>query len=168
MLIVCSLENVDRAYAENQPSRVISLLSEDEVMPSFEGLADGAHLKLYVERDDCSSAISSAAERRAREIVNFVNNWDGDGDILVHCNRGVSRSMAAAFVVLCMLRPSEAEAALAAELRAAAPHADPCVLIVAFADELLDRDGRMIDAIEDLSPPCAEIAAPLLTLPLAA
>jgi len=168
MLIVCSLDSAQTAFAENSPSQVVSLLSVDETMPTFAGLPEEAHLKLYAERDDCSSAIGAAAESRARDIIAFLEKWDRQGNVLIHCNRGVSRSMAAAFITLCLLRPDDDEAILAKELRNAAPHADPCLLTVAYADDILDRDGRMIDAIQDLTPPCAEIEAPMLTLPIAA
>ena len=57
---------------------------------------------------------------------------------------------------------------IARRLRQAAPYADPCPLLVAYADEIMGRDGRMIDAIDDLPPPCPEISAPTLTLHIAA
>ena len=168
MLIVSPLRKVYDVWSERRPSRVISLLSQDESVPAFEGLNPDFHLKLYVERDACAATISDAAKGRAEEIIRFSQAWDGVGDIMLHCNRGVSRSMAAAFIILCMRDPNKAEALLAASLRRAAPHADPCPLIVSHADDLLDRDGRMLDAIEDLPPPCADTAAPVVTLPLAA
>ncbi len=165
MLIISSLDGVANAYETHKPARVISLLSEDEALPAFEGLDPARHLKLYVERDACSLTISNAARRRAEEIVAFLRAWDRTGDILIHCNLGVSRSMAAGFITLCLFRNDD-EAAIAQELRNAAPHADPCPLIVAYADDLLSRDGRMLDAIEDLPPPCSATGAPVLTLPL--
>jgi predicted protein tyrosine phosphatase len=104
--------------------------------------------------------------RRVEDVVGFVRKWDGRGDILVHCSRGVSRSTAAAFVVMCLREPNTAEAALASRLRAAAPFADPCPLLIAYADALMGRGGRMIDAIEDLPPPIPTIRAPTVALPL--
>ncbi len=168
MLLISSLEGIDAAWQTYHPKRVISLLSDDEPMPSFKGLDAQAHLALYVEKESCARTISNAAKERARRIVNFVEAWDGDGDILVHCNRGVSRSTAAAFVVMCMREPHTHEANLMKRLRTAAPHADPCPLLVTYADEILGRDGAMIDAVDDLGPPCAAATGPLTTLPLAA
>jgi predicted protein tyrosine phosphatase len=168
MLIVSSLDAAHKAFAAYEPARVISLLSGDETVPKFEGVAPERHLSLYVERESCGRTISAAARERAGEIVDFIRKWNGDGDILIHCNRGVSRSTAAAFIIMCMRAPKEKEAALAETLRKAAPYADPCPLLVSYADELLGRDGRMVEAIEDLPPPSPAISAPLLTLPLAA
>lgn len=166
MLIVSSLSDACRAYAEYAPARVISLLSDDDAVPCFDALPAERHLQLYVDRESCGESINAAARQRANDIVRFVRMWDGRGDILIHCNRGVFRSTAAAFVVMCLREPNSAEASLASRLRAAAPFADPCPLLIAYADELLDRDGRMIEAIEDLPPPVPAIRAPTVTLPL--
>ena len=168
MLIVSSLAGAADAYARRRPARVISLLSEEEAAPKFAGLDPSRHLMLYVDRESCAATINDAARARAREIIDFIRRWDGKGDILVHCNRGVSRSTAAAFLILCMLEPGTPEAALLKRLRAAAPHADPCPLLINYADELLGRDGRMTDALDDLSPPCPAISAPLAEVSLAA
>ncbi|MEX0645631.1 MAG: hypothetical protein WD076_09985 [Parvularculaceae bacterium] len=167
-MIVSSLEAAHKAYAAYAPTRVISLLSGDEAVPQFEGVAPERHLRLYVERESCGQTISAAARERAGEIVEFIRQWKGEGDILIHCNRGVSRSTAAAYIIMCMRAPKEKESALAESLRKAAPYADPCPLLVSYADELLGRDGRMIEAIEDLPAPSPAISAPLLTLQVAA
>ena len=169
MLIVSSLAGAGDAYRLHRPDRVISLLSEEEAAPAFPGLDPGKRLLLYVDRESCAATISKAASARAREIIDFANAWDGKGDILIHCNRGVSRSTAAAFIIMCMKEPGISEQALMKRLRAVAPHADPCPMLVNYADEILGRGGRMTDAVDDLSPPCgAGMAAPLAMVKLAA
>lgn len=168
MLIVSPLVSAADAYARLKPGRVISLLSEDEAVPAFPGLEPSGHLKLYVAEESCAATIAKAASERARDIVEFARAWDGAGDILVHCNRGVSRSTAAAFIILCIREPETPEAALMTRIRAAAPHADPCPLFVAYADEILGRGGRMTDALEDLCPPCSAMPAPIATVKVAA
>lgn len=123
---------------------------------------------LYVNDESCAETLKNGAEKRARALIDFVRNWDGQGDILVHCNRGVSRSPAAAFIIACAMAPDISEAAILAGIRRAAPHADPCPLIVDFADDLLGRKGRMFDAVQDLAPPCTALTAPTVTIQLAA
>jgi len=168
MLIISSLAGAADAFRKHQPVRVISLLSEEDAAPTFEGLAPGRHLSLYVNRESCAESINRAARARAKEIIDFAGAWDGAGDILVHCSRGVSRSTAAAFIILCLKEPQTPEAELMKRLRAVAPHADPCPLLVNYADELMGRDGRMADALDDLCPPCTAISAPLALVKLAA
>ena len=102
MLIVSSLSGAADAFRKCQPKRVISLLSEEEEAPAFPGVDPDKHLLLYVDRESCAQTISRAASARARDIVNFAKDWKGDGDLLIHCNRGVSRSTAAAFIIMCM------------------------------------------------------------------
>jgi predicted protein tyrosine phosphatase len=168
MLIISSLAGAADAFRTHQPVRVISLLSEEETPPAFAGLAPGRHLSLYVDRESCAASISRAAQARAKEIIDFASAWDGAGDILVHCSRGVSRSTAAAYIIMCLKEPQTPEADLMKRLRAVAPHADPCPLLVNYADDLLGRDGRMADAVDDLCPPCTAISAPLALVKLAA
>lgn len=164
MLIICSLQNALDSYRRHRPARVVSLLSEDEETPGFPGCEAARHLKLYVEDESCAATINAAARRRAREIIDFVEAWKRDGalsgNILVHCNRGVSRSTAAAYIILCAANPDADESALLKLIRRAAPHADPCPLIISYADEILGRDGRMLDALDDLGPPVAVLSAP--------
>ncbi len=168
MLIVSSLAGAPDAFRKHRPSCVISLLSEEEEAPKFDGLDPKSHLLLYVDRESCAETISKAARARARDIVDFIARWDGAGDILIHCNRGVARSPAAAFIILCMREPDTPEADLMMRLRRAAPHADPCPLLVTYADEILGRDGRMADAVDDLCPPSPAISAPVAMVILAA
>ncbi|MDZ7628081.1 MAG: hypothetical protein U5J99_06690 [Parvularculaceae bacterium] len=168
MLLISSLAGAADAYARLKPGRVISLLSEDEAVPVFPGLTLSNHLKLYVARESCAATISKAARERARDIIEFARAWDGAGDILIHCNRGVSRSTAAAFIILCIREPDTPETALMRRIRAAAPHADPCPLFVAYADDILERGGRMTDALDDLCPPCSAMPAPLASVRVAA
>ncbi|MCB2114306.1 MAG: hypothetical protein KDD85_12275 [Parvularculaceae bacterium] len=167
MLIVSSLVGAADAYRKYEAARVISLLSEEEEAPDFDGLDSNRHLLLYVDRESCAQTINKAARARARDIIDFVSRWDGGGDILIHCNRGVARSTAAAYIIMCMREPETAEESLAQRLRKAAPHADPCPLLVTYADEILDRDGRMADAIDDLCAPCPTISAPVAIVSLA-
>lgn len=167
-MIVSSLAGAADAYARLKPGRVISLLSEDEAAPVFPGLPPDRHLTLYADRESCSVSIAEAAKSRARKIIEFTQRWDGAGDILIHCNRGVARSTAAAFIILCMREPQTPEVALMRRLRCAAPHADPCPLFVTYADEILGRGGRMAEALDDLCAPCSAMPAPLATVKVAA
>jgi predicted protein tyrosine phosphatase len=68
--------------------------------------------------------------------------------MVVHCYAGISRSTAAAFVSVCVLNPQRDEMKIAVALRRASPTALPNIRIVRLADSLLERDGRMVTAIE--------------------
>ncbi|WP_420132871.1 tyrosine phosphatase family protein [Rhodopseudomonas sp.] len=81
-----------------------------------------------------------------RRIVEFGRACRADEDVLVHCWMGVSRSPAAAYVMACERSPGD-EVRIADELRRASPTATPNKLVVALADDLLSRNGRLVDAI---------------------
>jgi predicted protein tyrosine phosphatase len=63
--------------------------------------------------------------------------------VLVHCHAGVSRSTAAAAILMCQHAPGQEEAAFLKllELR---KHGWPNTRMVQFADTLLKRDGAML------------------------
>ncbi|MEM6413253.1 MAG: hypothetical protein AAF720_01165 [Pseudomonadota bacterium] len=166
MLVLTSLENAQTAFAQHRPNCVVSLLSEDEETPCFRGLANDHHVKLYMDDESCATAINNAAQKRTRDLVKFINNWDRLGSIMVHCNRGVSRSAAAAFIILCALDSDTDEATIIQNLRRVAPHIDPCPLFVSYADAELSRGGKMLDALEDLGPPSPILYAPTVQLPI--
>jgi predicted protein tyrosine phosphatase len=65
-----------------------------------------------------------------------------------------------------MLSPPGRELEIAQELRRRAPHAQPNARIIAFADALLDRDGRMVDAIDAIGPGKVVFEGVLFSLPV--
>ena len=83
-------------------------------------------------------------------LINFVRAWDRANPLVVHCYAGISRSTAGAFVAACALNPHRDELAIARELRRASPTATPNPRIVAIADRMLGRDGRMSAAIDPI------------------
>lgn len=81
------------------------------------------------------------------ELFAFLRRWDRETPLLIHCYAGVSRSTAIAFAALCFLVPATSETEHANRLRAASPTATPNPRIVALADAVLGRQGRMTAAI---------------------
>ncbi len=83
-------------------------------------------------------------------LLDFVRAWDRAHPMLIHCYAGVSRSTAAAYVAACALRRDFCEFETAQTLRALSPTATPNARIIAIADNLLGRGGRMISAINEI------------------
>jgi predicted protein tyrosine phosphatase len=84
------------------------------------------------------------------DIINFVRGWDKEAPMLIHCYAGVSRSTAAAYIAMLVLKPELNEMQLASELRKLSPTATPNPHIIALADGILGREGRMIAAIKSI------------------
>ncbi len=86
-----------------------------------------------------------------RALLAFAERWRAAEDapaLVLHCWMGVSRSPAAAYIVQCALNPEADERALARELRRLAPFATPNARLIALADDLLGRGGRMVAAMK--------------------
>lgn len=70
-----------------------------------------------------------------------------DGHLLVHCHMGVSRSTAAMLTLLAQANPDVEEDRLFERLREIRPQAWPNSLMIGFADDLLERKGRLNAAL---------------------
>ncbi len=158
-IVISSLEAAPAACDHCSPGFVVSILDrEDETPKRFQGLPADRHLKLDQDAKESDMA---------RAVIEFARNWAAtDENVLIHCHRGVARSTAIAYIMMCVREPGMCEEKIAARLRSAAPHADPNVLLVSEADQLLSRNDRMVGAILDLCPCCPTVCAPIVTLPV--
>jgi predicted protein tyrosine phosphatase len=86
------------------------------------------------------------------QVLNFVRSWDRSAPLVVHCYAGISRSTASAFAAACALNPHRDEIAIARQIRSASPIAAPNRLIVSLADKALQRQGRMLRALDAMGP----------------
>ncbi len=89
-------------------------------------------------------------ERHVAEMLAFFTRWDRQAPLLIHCYAGVSRSTAAAFIGACALSPTRSEMEIATALRAASPTATPNARMIGLADQLLEREGRMVEAVTSI------------------
>jgi predicted protein tyrosine phosphatase len=144
-LIVCPLHAVDDEIERSSPARLVSLLSPDQTAPEARPGVPQLTLRFH---DIARPRPGFIAPNRAMvaDILAFGAAWSEPGHLLVHCWMGISRSTAAALILACAANPSRAEADVARELRRASPAATPNPLIVMLADELLERDGRLVAA----------------------
>ncbi len=171
MIVVSTLEHAEDAFKKYAPGFVISVLDTDEPTPPvFKSIPKGNHLKII---EDCSKAANvEDCENRCAKLLALAKNWRAapapKPPILIHCHKGVSRSMAIAYVLMCAIETGKCERKIASRLREAAPHADPNLMLVSEADAMLERDDRMVEAILDLCPSCGAVGKPVITLPVAA
>jgi predicted protein tyrosine phosphatase len=70
--------------------------------------------------------------------------------LLIHCRYGASRSPAAAYAILCLWLGDGREVQARDLLLRIWPEAVPNLLIVAYADKLLRREGKMVEAMQAL------------------
>ena len=133
-------------------SHVISLLGVEGTAARPDGVLPENHLSLAV--DDIAMDIAGYAapgRRHVEELIAFARDWQRQGPIICHCYAGISRSSAAAMILLALYNPGrEREAAV--RLRAAGEHIQPNRLIIRHADDLLGLDGALIDAVQAIGP----------------
>lgn len=149
VLIVCGLEAVARMAAARAPSHMITLINPETPVDTPKGVADERHLRLGInDIVEPMEGMIAPDEGCVRRILEFGRTWDERAPMLIHCWAGISRSTAAAFVLACERSPEADELSIARVMRRAAPHAYPNRRIVALADDLLGRSGRMVDAVD--------------------
>jgi predicted protein tyrosine phosphatase len=147
MIVVSPLEHLDATATRHRPSHVLTLLSpghEDDPSqePPFE-----QHLQLYFhDITEAREGLIAPDRGTIGAILDFARGWTGTRPMLVHCWAGISRSSAAAYMIACTRNPG-CESDIADELRRRAPFATPNRLMVALADDVLQRSGRMVDAV---------------------
>ena len=151
ILIVCGLAEVPSVIAARRPSHMVTLLDPSTMIDTPEGLSPGRHLKLGV--NDISVPMEGMippGELEVLKLLEFGRGWDEAAPMLIHCWAGISRSTASAFVIACDKSPAANEKTMAFSMRRAARHAMPNRRIIALADDMLGRRGRMVDAIDAL------------------
>ena len=151
MIHVCSLSRLQETVDGTGARHVVSLLGDEARIDRPNGIAPENHLWLRLH--DISGPLDGyivPEEQHVADLFDFVRCWDRQAPLVVHCFAGISRSTASAYATVCALNPQRAEAAIAQALRRASPTATPNSRIVALADRLLGRDGRMIAAVETI------------------
>ncbi|MBV9995126.1 MAG: hypothetical protein JO127_07925 [Caulobacteraceae bacterium] len=149
VLIVTPLSRLSQLIAERSPSHVITLLSPEEMIETPAGLEPARHLRLGVhDIAGPQEGLTAPSPEMVEQILSFHAAWDARAPMVIHCWAGISRSTASAFAILCHRNPEADERAIALGMRRAAPHAYPNRRIVALADDILGRRGRMVEAVE--------------------
>lgn len=151
MIIVCGLQAAQSQIEIHNARNVISILGPETPHRNFIGVVPERHLRLtFNDINAEADGLVAPQYGDAKKLVEFVRDWDQSHPLLIHCWAGISRSTASAFAALCVLRPEADEMALAIELREASPSATPNRLITAQVDRLLQREGRMMNAVEQI------------------
>ena len=149
VLIVTPLSRLHGVIARRKPSHLITLLSPGEMIETPTGFDPARHLRVGVhDIAEDEEGMTAPTAPMVEQVLEFARGWDARAPMLIHCWAGISRSTASAFAIACQRNPGADELAIAMAMRLAAPHAYPNRRIVALADDLLGRGGRMIHAVE--------------------
>ncbi len=117
------------AFAGFAPHRRVSLRFHDIIEPTPD--------RLLPSRDDVERLLAFGRE---------LGEPAGGRHLLVHCHAGVSRSTAAAALILAQAHPDRPARAALERVAQIRPRAWPNLRILEFGDALLGRDGEIVAA----------------------
>jgi len=154
MLTICGISELPD-QRERSVTHVLSILDPDHPDPeAFE--AYDPHQRTILRFHDIIEPIPGMilpepehveAVMRFGEEVAEGRGERAEGHLLVHCHMGVSRSTAAMLTLMAQTHPGESEDRLFERLADIRPQAWPNSRMVAFADDLLSRNGRLTEAL---------------------
>jgi predicted protein tyrosine phosphatase len=151
MIHVCSLARLHETVQQSGALHIVTLLKHTDRVERPTHISESNHLILGL--DDITGPMDGyvmPCEEHVDKLISFVRGWNRTRPLVIHCYAGISRSTAGAYVAACALNVQRSELAIAHELRRASTTATPNARIVALADRVLGRDGRMVAAIESI------------------
>lgn len=151
MIHVCSLARMEQTVARSGAERLLSLLAAGTDVTRPASIARENHLHLVMhDIAVAQDGMTMPGEEHVRSLLDFGRRWDQARPLVIHCYAGISRSTASAYIIAAALAPGRDEMELAQTLRALSPSATPNPRLIAVADMLLDRKGRMVEAIQSI------------------
>ncbi|MGZ9190485.1 MAG: tyrosine phosphatase family protein [Nitrospira sp.] len=145
-ITICGLTEL-AAHATSGFSHVISILDPEWLDPEdFEGY--GPHRRVVYRFDDVvevRAGVTAPNERDVEALLDFGRMLAKESvdRLLIHCHAGVSRSTAAAIILMAQNNRGR-EDEVFAELARLRPRSWPNALMVGIADGLLDRGGTLV------------------------
>jgi len=146
---ICGIDELD-GFSAAGVTHVLSLL--DPGWPAPENLAAFArHSRLDLRFHDIVDALPGLRPPGPEDVAALLAFGralaETDGThLLVHCQKGMSRSTAALTVILAQARPNMPAAEIMAEIVRMRPRAWPNLRILELGDRLLDRGGTLVAA----------------------
>ncbi|MFB6263751.1 MAG: hypothetical protein ABEL76_09035 [Bradymonadaceae bacterium] len=154
-ILVRSLADAEREIPKLDASdAIVSIGAPETQAPDGFDHENDRHLRL--EFDDVATDRPQFGEDRVRpprkdHIIQLVENAETllEAELVYcHCAAGVSRSSAAAYILHCFARDHGEESEALEAVKDENPHASPNSLMVEYADEVLERSGNMMDALQ--------------------
>jgi predicted protein tyrosine phosphatase len=153
MIHVCSLALLPDTVKATGASHVITVMADVQKVQRPPSITADNHLVISMDDINVPADGFVAPQRsHVEQVLAFGRRWDRSAPLVIHCYAGISRSTASAFAIACALNPKRDEFDIARRMRKDSPTAQPNRLIVGHADELLARNGRMIEALNLIGP----------------
>lgn len=165
-IVVTPLSQLVQQIELHRPSHMVTLTSG--AVPT---LPDGFRAKrlnlVFNDIVEPRDGLVMPDANHVRQLLDFARLWTRKASLLIHCYAGISRSTAAAYILANALDPASDETALAKQLRALSPSATPNIRLVSLADAILEREGRMVRAIQAIGRGADAFEGESFSLPVA-
>lgn len=149
-IFVCPLSSLNETLKTTGARWLVSLSGPGKPVPEG-GSIITSHLKLcFNDIAEPREALIEPNRDHISQLLSFGRSWAGDGPLLVHCWMGISRSTAACLILAAQTNPNGDMIQLAQSLRKKSPMATPNSLMIKLADDALNLDGRLIEAVSQI------------------
>lgn len=146
---ICGIPELPQ-HAGASVTHVLSIIDTHEPRPSaLDGYKNIEHE--LIRFDDIVAeypGFEACTQQHIEKLLGFGERVHArpDGHVLVHCHAGISRSTAAAAILMSQFTPGNEEEAFLKllELR---KHGWPNTRMIEFADRLLDRKGALMNGL---------------------
>ncbi|SCX93406.1 tyrosine phosphatase family protein [Microvirga guangxiensis] len=154
MLTVCGISELPE-QKERAVTHVLSILDPDHPDPDAFSAYD-PHYRTILRFHDIINPIDGMILPQPEHVEAVLRFGDdvaagkverAEGHLLVHCHMGISRSTAAMVTLMTQTNVDENEERLFERLLEIRPQAWPNSRMIAFADDMLSRNGRLVDAL---------------------
>jgi predicted protein tyrosine phosphatase len=147
---ICGIEELD-GHSAAGVTHVLSLLDPGWPEPEAFG-AFGEHARLNLRFHDIIDPLPGLRMPQQGDVAALLRFGaaaaaERQGHLLVHCQKGLSRSTASLALILAQARPELAADAVLAETVRMRPHAWPNLRILELGDALLGRGGSLVAAV---------------------
>jgi predicted protein tyrosine phosphatase len=151
VIYVCPLSRVADTVASTRARSLVTVLAGSAKVVRPSEIAESDHLWLRMnDIAEVQEGMMLPGEEHVRDLLDFARAWDRKHPLVIHCYAGISRSTASAYIAAAALAPDRDEMELAQALRRVSPSATPNPRLIALADHILQRRGRMVEAIRSI------------------
>jgi predicted protein tyrosine phosphatase len=154
-ITICGIDElVD--YSDAKVTHVLSILDPSTPKPDAFG-AYGEHARLELRFHDVIEEIvpgyDSPQPHHIEALLEFgrdlIGRPPGEAHLLVHCHMGISRSSAAALLLLAEAAPHRPAKEMMAEIAHVRSKAWPNLRMIEIGDAMLGRSGELVRAVRD-------------------
>jgi predicted protein tyrosine phosphatase len=145
---VCSRSSVKRAAKRIEATHLLTMLDPGRTVFRPPRIAPANHLRLSFLDEDRDGFPFCPEKHHVERILKWGRDLPDGASVVVHCEAGVCRSSAAAFLLVAQeLGVDRAQKAIDLVV-AERPVAMPNMLMVRLGDELLCASGRLVEVAE--------------------